>query len=190
MTSIRSRSRGALIALTMMGVGLVTTGIIALLLINDQPASGASFEFSAVPAEVNFSAPDLRLVTLEGMPATLNEYTGRVVLVNLWATWCPPCRAEMPTLQAFYEKHQEDGFVLLAINQEETHDVVEPFVQELGLTFPIWLDINYLAQQKFNAAGLPSSYVIDRSGRVRLMWIGGISRRNLDKYVTGLILGN
>ena len=93
----------------------------------------------------------------------------------------------MPTLQTFYEKYRDDGFVLLAIDQEETREVVEPFINEFGLTFPVWLDIDYLAQREFKTMNLPSSYVIDREGRVRLMWIGGISKRNLEKYVPDLI---
>jgi peroxiredoxin len=94
----------------------------------------------------------------------------------------------MPTLQAFYEKYKDDGFELIAINQEEALEVVQPFVDEFGLTFPIWLDEDYEAQQKFNTMNLPSSYVIDRNGTVRLMWIGGISKKNLEKFVPDVIL--
>ena len=71
----------------------------------------------------------------------------------------------MPALQAFYEKYVSDGFVLIAINQEEPLETVLPFVEEFGLTFPIWLDLEYEAQTKFNTLGLPTSYVIDRSGK-------------------------
>ncbi len=70
----------------------------------------------------------------------------------------------MPTLQAFYEKHKNEGFILVALNREETRAVVEPVVREFGLTFPIWLDEDYLAQREFNTISLPSSYVIDRGG--------------------------
>lgn len=111
-----------------------------------------------------------------------------MILVNLWATWCPPCRDEMPTLQKFYEKYKEKGFVLIAIDQEETPEIVAPFVAEFGLTFPVWLDLDYLAEREFNTSNLPSSYVIDRNGTVRLMWIGGISKSNLEKYVPDIIL--
>jgi peroxiredoxin len=93
----------------------------------------------------------------------------------------------MPTLQTFYEKYKSDGFVLVAINQEETREVVQPFVDQYGLTFPVWLDLDYLAERKFNTENLPSSFVINREGRVRLMWLGGISKQNLEKYVTILI---
>ena len=94
----------------------------------------------------------------------------------------------MPTLQAFYEKYKDDGFVLIAIDQEETLEVVQPFVDEFGLTFPVWLDEEYEAERLFKTMNLPSSYVIDRGGTVRLTWIGGISKRNLEKFVPDIIL--
>ena len=117
----------------------------------------------------------------------MTDYLGSVVLVNLWATWCPPCQDEMPALQTFYEDHKADGFVVLGIDQEETRVIVQPFVAKNGLTFPVWLDENYLAQREFKTESLPSSFVIDRTGKVRLMWFGGISGKFLEKYVTDVI---
>lgn len=179
-------SFGQFIAMTMIGTGLIAVGITLSMLLNNSIAS--TQDFSTVPAQVDFAAPELTLEDLEGNSVSLGDYRGRVVLINLWATWCPPCREEMPALQNFYEKYKSDGFVLLAINQEETREVVVPFVKEFGLTFPIWLDLDYLVQREFNTMNLPSSYVIDRKGRVRLMWIGGISKKNLEKYVPDLIM--
>ncbi len=171
----------------MIGIGLVAMGFLFFFLLSrNEPASAP--DFVAVPAEVDFPAPELNLITLDESPVSLADYHGSVVLVNLWATWCPPCREEMPTLQKFYETYGNDGFLLVGINQEEQRSVVLPFVKEFNLTFPIWLDEDYLAQRAFNTVSLPSSYVIDRAGRVRLMWIGGISKQNLEKYVTPLIV--
>jgi thiol-disulfide isomerase/thioredoxin len=179
-------SRVQIISMMMIGLGLLATGAMFLMLLKERDAS--TQDFSAVPAEVNFPAPELNLVDLSGKQVSLNDYRGNVVLVNLWATWCPPCREEMPTLQKFYEKYREDGFVLIAIDQEEPLELVQSFVNEFSLTFPVWLDEEYEAERKFNTMNLPSSYVIDRSGVVRLMWIGGISKKNLEKFVPNLIL--
>ncbi|MFN8381939.1 MAG: TlpA disulfide reductase family protein [Anaerolineales bacterium] len=179
-------SRVRILSMMLIGAGLLATGTMFILLLNQRDASAQ--DFSAVPAEVNFPAPELNLPDLSGNQVALSDYRGSVVLVNLWATWCPPCREEMPALQTFYEKYKQDGFVLVAIDQEETSDVVQPFVDEFGLTFPVLLDLDYLAQQKFHTANLPSSYVVDRDGVVRLMWIGGISKKNLEKFVPDLIL--
>jgi cytochrome c biogenesis protein CcmG, thiol:disulfide interchange protein DsbE len=137
---------------------------------------------------MDYPAPALELVTLDGVPVSLADFRGSVVLVNLWATWCPPCREEMPTLNAFYEQYKDQDFLLIAINQEEPREVVEPFVEEFRLTFPVWLDEDYLAEDAFKTVHLPSSYVIGRDGRVRLMWIGAISRENLEKSVPDIIL--
>jgi thiol-disulfide isomerase/thioredoxin len=174
--------------LLLTGAGFISLGVaLFFILQNGNTASASVQDFSAVPAEVDFAAPELNLEDLAGNPVSLTDHLGSVVLVNLWATWCPPCKEEMPTLQAFYEKYKDDGFVLIAIDQEETRDVVQPFVDEYGLTFPVWLDIDWLAQKEFNTSNLPSSYVIDRKGQVRLMWIGGISKKNLEKFVPDII---
>ena len=110
------------------------------------------------------------------------------MLVNLWATWCPPCKEEMPALESFYNKHKEQGFVVVGINDgDPTKDVVQ-FVKDYGLTFPVWLDPTYIAtEQAFKSINLPTSYVIDRNGVVQLQWVGGISRKMLDEHVSPLI---
>jgi thiol-disulfide isomerase/thioredoxin len=148
-------------------------------------------DFSTVPVQVNFSAPELTLTDSQGATHSLADYRGQVVLVNLWATWCPPCKEEMPTLQAFYNKHVNQGFVIVAINDgDPTSDVLQ-FLKDYQLTFPVWLDPTYIAtEQAFRTANLPSSYVIDRNGTVRLMWVGGINRQMLDKYVSSIITEN
>jgi peroxiredoxin len=93
----------------------------------------------------------------------------------------------MPTLQSFHDKYWDQGFAIVAINDGDSIDLVQPFVREYGLTFPVWLDEEYLSEVAFNTQNLPSSFVIDRNGTVRLMWIGAISARVLEKYVPPLI---
>lgn len=171
----------------MIGFGFLAIGIMIFLL-EMQPADPTVQDFSTVPVTVDYAAPELHLTDLDGREVSLADHRGTVVLVNLWATWCPPCREEMPTLQAFYEKYKSKEFVLLAIDQGETLEEVQQFEREFGLTFPIWLDADSVAGSEFNTMNLPSSYVVDRDGRVRLMWIGGISRENLEAYVPQIIL--
>jgi thiol-disulfide isomerase/thioredoxin len=179
-----------IVAVIMVAGGLVTLGLMFKLVMNNQAGDvfSSSSNLSAIPMEMDYEAPQLDVVTLDGMPVSLADFRGRVVLVNLWATWCPPCRQEMPTLNSFYKQYKDQGFELIAIDQEEARDIVEPFVEEYGLEFPIWLDQNNLAQGAFKTVNLPSSYVIDRDGRIRLMWIGGISKTNLEQYVPKIIL--
>ena len=143
----------------------------------------------AVPASVNYAAPELTLTDLQGETHSLADYRGQVVLVNLWATWCPPCKDEMPAFQAFYEKYNNQGFTIIAINDgDPTQDVLQ-FVKDYRLTFPVWLDPTYIAtEQAFKTMNLPSSFVIDRTGTIRLQWVGGISRKMLDQHVSPLIM--
>ncbi len=146
-------------------------------------------DLTVVPAAANYPAPELTLTDLDGVSHSLIDYRGQVVLVNLWATWCEPCKDEMPALQAFYNKQKQNDFIIIAVNDgDPTEDVVQ-FVKDFDLTFPIWLDPKYIAsEQAFKTLGLPSSYVIDRSGTVRLQWLGGIEKRALEKYVTPIIV--
>jgi peroxiredoxin len=180
-------SPGRVIALMLVGFGFLALGISFFMTQRDSASYASTSEFSTVPAEVDFPAPELTLTTLAGDEASLSDYRGSVVLVNLWATWCPPCTEEMPTLKAFYEKYHSQGFELIAIDQGETLEAVVPFVKEFALPFPVWLDTGSQAGIVFKTMNLPSSYVIDRTGQVRLMWIGGISKRNLEKYVPDII---
>jgi peroxiredoxin len=174
------------------GIGLILLGSAAFVAWPrsdagaEVPASGG---FSTVPAEVSYAAPELELTALDGEQYSLADYQGTVVLVNIWATWCPPCKAEMPTLEAYYQAHQSDGFVTIAVNDGDPEDAVEAFVDDYGLSFPIWLDPTYKAtDEAFKTRNLPSSFVIDREGNVRLRWVGEINRDALEKYVTPLIL--
>lgn len=138
-------------------------------------------------ASVDFVAPELSLENINGQSESLADYRDRVVLVNNWATWCPPCKAEMPTLAAYYNEHQSEGFTIIAIEAGDSLDTVAPFVQSYKLQFPVWLDPNGLSLRAFGNGTLPNSYVIDRSGTVRFAWTGEINRAMLEIYVTPLL---
>ncbi len=171
--------------LVLLGLGLSLIVLSAYFILRDVSLQN---DFSTVPVEVNFPAPELTLSDTQGVSRSLADYRGQVVLINLWATWCPPCKEEMPTLQAFYDKHKDKGFVIIAINDGDPAPDVLQFVKDYRLTFPVWLDPTYIATEKaFKTLNLPSSFVIDRDGTIRLRWVGGISRRTLDKFVTPII---
>jgi thiol-disulfide isomerase/thioredoxin len=142
---------------------------------------------SSVPAKVNYSAPELALENVNGGTQSLADFRDKVVLVNNWATWCPPCKAELPTLVAFYNAHAADGFMIIGIEAGEPASEVAPFVKQFQISYPIWLDPNNLSGEAFQISSLPNSFVIDRTGTVRLSWVGQISREMLEKYVTPLL---
>lgn len=172
--------------LFLLGLGLILIVVSGYSILQEIPS--AQSDLSVVPAQVNYPSPDLTLTDIQGVTHSLSDFRGQVVLVNLWATWCPPCKAEMPTLQSYHNKYSDKGFTVIAINDgDPTADVIQ-FVQEYRLTFPIWLDPTYIAtEDAFKTLNLPSSFVIDRDGTVRLSWVGEINSKMLEKYVTPII---
>jgi peroxiredoxin len=176
------------IFITLLAVGLFFIGAAAVILILPKAQEQVlANDYSVIPVKVNYSAPDLSLTDLKDHPTSLSDYRGKVVLVNNWATWCPPCKAEMPTLEKYYEDHRGQDFVIIAIESGESADEVAGFVSQYGLTFPVWLDANIIALDAFQNWNLPSSYVVDKNGTIQLTWTGEISRAMLEKYVTPLL---
>ena len=174
------------VPLLLLGLGLILIVVSTYFILQDVPVET---NFSTVPVKVSNPAPELTLMDTQGISRSLADYQGQVVLVNLWATWCPPCKEEMPDLQSFYDRHKEQGFVVIAINDgDPTADVLE-FAEDYRLTFPVWLDPTYIAtEQAFKTRNLPSSFVIDRTGIIRFQWVGWISRKMLDQHVLPLLM--
>jgi len=181
-----SQSKSRAFPLIFLGMGMLLIAAAAYFI--KQNPTGASSDLSAIPIKMDYPAPALSLTDMAGNSADLANYRGQVVLVNLWATWCPPCKEEMPALETFYRKHADDGFAIVAVNDgDPTADVVK-FVKDYGLTFPVWLDPTYIATEKaFKTLNLPSSFVINRDGQIVLSWVGGVNLRTLEEYVTPII---
>jgi peroxiredoxin len=110
-------------------------------------------------------SPDFTLSDIKGNKWSLKDLRGKVVLVNFWATWCPPCRKEMPDMQALYEKFGPKGFVILAIS-DETMDKVDPFIAEKKYTYPILLDPGRKVNTLFTVEGIPKSFLYNREGKL------------------------
>lgn len=114
-----------------------------------------------------YEAPDFSLPDLNGKTHTLSQYKGKVVFLNLWTTWCPPCRMEMPAMEQLYRRLENRDFVMLAVSADEAgKKVVAPFAKELGLTFPILLDPEGNLSPRYGVTGYPETFVIDRDGKV------------------------
>jgi len=116
-------------------------------------------------ADLQRQSADFTLTDLQGKEWHLRDLQGKVVLVNFWATWCPPCRKEMPDLEALYEKYKEQGFVVLAISDEEQAKVA-PFIAERKIAYPVLLDPGRRVNDAFIVEGIPKSFVYDRQGKM------------------------
>lgn len=137
--------------------------------------SGTSTAGKIPAPQQGFLAPDFELKTPTGENIKLSDLRGQAVLVNLWATWCPPCREEMQTIERIYQEYKADGFTVLAVNMTYQDDplAVMPFVKEQGLGFPILLDETGEIANAYQFHSLPSSYFIRRDGMINEVVIGG-----------------
>jgi len=187
----KKQSHIKLISLMLMGAGLILFGVVALVILpkpipTPEPQKEVNNNQNA-PAQLNITAPKLDLVDLNGEEVSLEDYLGKVILVNNWATWCPPCREEMPTLEAYYQTHKGQGFVLIGIEAGEPAEEVAEFIDQYKISFPIWLDPENRAISGFRNMALPSSYVINPEGSIVLGWTGAVTQESLEKYVTPLL---
>jgi len=115
--------------------------------------------------ELRHQHADFELVDLHGTKWALKDLRGEIVLVNFWATWCPPCRSEMPDLETLYKQFKKEGFVVLAISDEDASKV-KPFIEEYKFSYPILLDPARKVNEQYNIEGIPKSFVYDRDGKL------------------------
>jgi len=127
------------------------------------------------------------LSDLNGETVNLSDYKGQVVMVNFWASWCPPCTAELPTIEAFYQAHQADGFVVLAVNAHENPADVRGFINSKGFTFPVLLDMDSGVMDSYGIRALPMSFIIDKDGNIQYIHRGGIDAATLKAKVEPLL---
>jgi len=120
-----------------------------------------------------FPAPDVNLVNLDGQEVQLGDFLGRPVLVNFWASWCPPCRAEMPTFQKIYTEYESQGFVFLAVNSQESRAIALDYAQSNAFTFPVLLDEDGVVSNRYRIVSLPTTFFINRYGFISDVVYGG-----------------
>lgn len=152
---------------------ILAVGFAWILISADKSDGSTSGEIPA--PQQGFLAPNFALKTLTGETVELSELRGQAVLVNLWATWCPPCRAEMRSIEKLYQDYKDREFTVLAVNMTYQDDplAVMPFVNEQELTFPILLDETGQIANTYQLRSLPSSYFIGRDGMIHEVIIGG-----------------
>jgi cytochrome c biogenesis protein CcmG/thiol:disulfide interchange protein DsbE len=158
---------------TLTAIGILVLGVLWIAWSAVPIGSTTEGDISA-PME-GFLAPDFQLTTLDGEAMMLSELRGKAVLVNFWASWCPPCRLEMPAMQQVYTDLNSDDFVILAVNstQQDRLTDVEDFVAKRNLTFPILLDHDGQVSTLYQVRSLPTSFFVDPDGIIQEVVIGG-----------------
>ena len=134
------------------------------------PAEAQTANLNPDPA-VGRPAPDFTLTGLDGQTFQLSELRGKPVVINFWATWCGPCRSEMPSLQTAAMRFDGE-VVVVGVDQGEEVAPVQAFVDELGVTFPIALDTEMTVGARYNVKGMPTTFFVDADGVIRHLWVG------------------
>lgn len=134
-----------------------------------------------------FRAPDFTLDTLDGESVTLSDLRGQAVLINFWATWCPPCRAELPTIQTAYDRHVDQGLVVLAVDMSESPQTVVAFARRFGLSFPIPLDRDGQVAAQYRVRAIPTSFFVDRESVVRSVFTGPMNRPLIEQRLSQIL---
>ena len=165
----RNRARSGRVVLILLAVALL--GLLAVQACTPSSASAVS---------VGKPAPDFTLVDLEGNQISLSDFRGETVFVNFWATWCPPCRAEMPEIEAIYQEYKDKGVVVIGVDIQETKEEVLQYIQEGGYSWTFVLDTTGEVTTNYQITGIPSSFFIDREGIIRAMNIGAITKRAME----------
>jgi peroxiredoxin len=138
---------------------------------------------------VGYGAPDFTLTNLDGKSVHLRDFRGRVVVINFWATWCEPCRTEMPLLQSAYRVNQPLGLEILAVNFDEPRSEVQEFRDQMFLGFTMLLDPGGVIQRLYRVSGYPTTFFLDREGVIRAQHVGDLNESQLDEHLESAGIG-
>lgn len=131
-------------------------------------------------ARVGRLAPDFTLTDLEGNRITLSDFRGKVVLINFWASWCPPCRAEMPDIEAVYQEYKDKGVVVVGIDIREPEDIVRQFVADGGYSWTFVLDTTGAVASTYAITAIPTSFFLDKEGVIQAARVGAMTKRQME----------
>ena len=154
--------------------------LLAILTLGLQGCDSESGPASSGRAELDKPAPDFTLQDLDGNTVRLSDLRGKVVFLNFWATWCPPCRAEMPDIEKVHRKYRDRDVVVLGIDLRESVSTVRAFIGEGGYTWTFLLDTTGKVGSMYQVRGIPASYFIDRKGVIRAVAIGAMTGQAME----------
>ncbi|MDQ3005314.1 MAG: TlpA family protein disulfide reductase [Chloroflexota bacterium] len=168
---------------TALAIGVIVALTVFPLERRQQPSAAAS-------SLVGKQAPDFTLAALDGTQVRLSQFRGQPVVINFWATWCRPCREEMPELVRSYESHKAEGFIILALNLTFSDSLpdVQAFVNEFNINFPVLLDKDgAIAERLYRIPGVPTSVFINQDGTLERIQVGIMTPRQIDQYVREIL---
>jgi cytochrome c biogenesis protein CcmG/thiol:disulfide interchange protein DsbE len=179
----RTTRRRVLIATAILGPALAVLGLLAY---------GFTIEPKYIPTPfIAKPAPPFTLTLFDGSTLSLAELRGTVVFLNFWASWCPPCRAEAPALEAAWQKYREHGVVFLGVNIQDKEESARAFIDDFGITYPNGIDRGSRIAIEYGVWGLPETFFIDRDGRVTYKHVGalgwGTVATKLDEAMQGVV---
>ncbi len=149
---------------------------------------GAATKSSATALSLNGKpAPDFTINTFDGGTFTLSQFIGRPVVVNIWASWCPPCREEAPTLEKIYSEYRDRGVVFVGVDVQDAENDARAFIKEFGITYPNGPDADNTISVRYGLTGLPESTFVNKQGIVVDKFIGAISEKQLRSYLDAML---
>ena len=182
---LKSISRNAL----WLGIGVILGVSLGLVFIWVRNRTGTTHQNDLLTGKqvenspaIGSDAPNFELQTLDGNSIRLSDLKGMPVLINFWATWCSPCRQEMPAIESRFEANR-DHMAMLAVNFDESEEDVQSFTQELNLKFPVLLDPGAKVQDLYRVRGYPTTFFIDSDGIIQIINVGVMSEKQLDGYL-------
>lgn len=186
---METKSRGSIIYV--LAAILILAGLISAIVGEMRSPGVAGIYETDDPASSNPYSIDLEFTLMDAHENefTIAQFEDQVRIVNFWATWCPPCRDEIPDFQAFHEKYGDQGVKIIGIAlDEQGTDIVQPFVEEMNMTYLSLIDTKQIAASKFGGIyGIPTTFIIDRDGMVRKKHVGYLSYENLESAVLPLL---
>jgi cytochrome c biogenesis protein CcmG/thiol:disulfide interchange protein DsbE len=150
--------------------------------------SNETNESNEIKAKKGNQAPNFTLESLEGESITLSELKGKPIFINFWASWCDPCKLEMPHIQAAYDQYGDQiQFIMINAIEVDSLEDVHAYMNEAGLDFPVYPDHKDVVHQKYHVEGWPTSFFIDRNGRIAEIVIGPMTKENLDSLINMIL---
>jgi cytochrome c biogenesis protein CcmG, thiol:disulfide interchange protein DsbE len=167
-------------------IGIICIGLVWAWV--SRPASGIDDIAASHGTRIGAQVPELVLHTPDGKLLSLTDYRGKVVVLNFWASWCPPCKAEMPALEQVQQSYFDRRVSVIAVNQMESSVIAAAYAEQQGITFQIALDIDGEASREYHVAALPTTYFIDQHGVIRDIVYGGpMTRAFIESKVLPLL---